>query len=240
MRKLWVFTVAIFAAMVGVSSASAQAPTPTRQPYFKPKRALLLSATKPQNKSRFPASELAATALQSLRNQFSAPQYRSVTESEMKAALRTAAEGRVASNATVSPENPIWLAERSPAETTAALIAAGKAADADTAVFVVVREASKQQVTLVLWNVETRTGKATVEGKTLTRSAEYYTRTQRMGWDTYAPTDGRRDDASTMNTNPERDGHVGSVSVSQPDLDNSMKKILISRMLTEWYASLYK
>ncbi|MBC7806241.1 MAG: hypothetical protein H7145_08830 [Akkermansiaceae bacterium] len=241
----------LFTAMVGAGGASAQTTTDTRQPYFAPKRVLLLSATKPYNKTKFPAAELAVATLQSLRNQFFAPQYRSVSEPETKAALKNAAEGRLASNASIRPENPVWLAERSPAETTAALIAAGKAVGADTAVFVVVQEASRLYVTLTLWKVDVRTGIAIAEGKTLTRREDHYTRThlssdrcrepdQSMDWKFDTPEQSLRDETRRVNLSPSLDENRTTVTVIPPRMDDSLKKLLISRMLTEWITTLYK
>jgi hypothetical protein len=234
---------------MGGMNASAQTPKSKPQPYFAPKRVLLLSATQPGKKS-FPAPELAAAALQSLRNQFPAPQNRVVTETEVVAALKRAAEGRIAPNTETRPENPVWLADRSPAETTAALIAAGKAANADTVTFVAVREGSSRQVTLAVWHVEVATGRAVAEGRTLT-GGDDTTFTTRATPSTCSPNQPTTDPPLTPTPGVHTDPIRADVSPSRDDaryittqvpsrMDDAAKRLIVARLLTEWSIQLYK
>ncbi len=213
-------------AILGMGTVRAQDTTAVAQPRFAPKRILLLTATNPADIKKVPAAELEATAAQALRSLFAAPQYRAVSESESKTGLVKAAEGRINSKSTIRRDNPLWLAERSPAETTAALVAAGKAAGADAVAFAVVREGTRQEVELAVWYVRVQTRTAVSEGSVLRRSEGNYSGTQP------APDNSS---ASSINLPPLGTEKPRTLTTNlAPPLDSVKQKLLIVQMLTEW------
>lgn len=151
----------LLATMVGIGSASAQTPTQSRQPYFAPKRALLISMTRPTDKNKTLSPELEAAAAQSLRNLYSAPEYRVVSDKEAVTGLFPTPDTKSSTEPTA-------------AEVTEALVRAGKKNNTNSVVLVIVREASSRQVTLSLWNVDVKTAKATIEGQNFRRSWSDY------------------------------------------------------------------
>ncbi|MBC7806242.1 MAG: hypothetical protein H7145_08835, partial [Akkermansiaceae bacterium] len=167
MRKPYLYFIAATMLVGIMGGAFAQAPTGTKQPYFAPKRVLLIPMTRSADKNKTLSPELEATVAQSLRNLFSAPQYRAITGKEAVNALLTAKKAD--SHEGIEPPT-----EPSPAEVTEALIRAGKKTEADIVVLAVVRDASSRQVTLALWHVDVKTARATIEGQTLRRSWSDY------------------------------------------------------------------
>lgn len=153
----------LLATLMATVSASAQTPTQSKQPYFAPKRVLLVPMTKPADKNKTLSPELEEAVAQSLRNLFSAPEYRVVSEKEAVATL-------------IYPQTEITESPTEPSaiEVTEALVRAGKKTNADTVVLAIVREASSRQVTLFLWNVDVKTAKATIEGQNFRRSWSDY------------------------------------------------------------------
>lgn len=184
-------------------AASAQTPTTTRQPYFAPKRVLLIPMTRPIDKNKTLSAELESAVGQSLRNLFSAPRYRVIPEKEAVSALLPPQKD--GTQESIDPPT-----EPTPAEVTEAIVRAAKKTGADTVIVAMVRDASSRQVTLALWNIDVKTGKATVEGQVLRRS-----------WSDYPKTE------------PTPDGGWKS-TVTLPPMDTDDQKRLINRMLTEW------
>ncbi|MBC8138201.1 MAG: hypothetical protein H8F28_20165 [Fibrella sp.] len=198
------------ALLAGISgSAFAQTPTSAKQPYFAQKRVLLIPMTHPADENKKLSPELEAAVAQSLRNLFSAPQYRAITEKEVVNVLSV--------NKSDSYEGVEPVTEPSPAQVTKALVRAGEKVKADRVILAVVRDASSRQVTLSLWSVDVKTGKASSEGQTFRRS-----------WSDYPQ------------IKPNKDGVGYATTVTLPPMNTANQKRLIHRMLTEWRASLDK
>lgn len=212
--------------MLGIGTLQAQDTPVAKQPRFAPKRIVLFTATNPASRNKLPAPELEATAAQALRNLFAAPQYSAVSEVESKASLVKAAEGRIAPKSSQRRDNPVWLAERSPSETTAALVAAGKAAGADVVALAVVREGTRQDVELAVWYVRVQSKTAVSEGNVLHRTEGNYSRTQP------APDNSS---ASAINLPPLGTEKPRTLTTKPaPPLDSVKQKLLVIQMLTEW------
>jgi hypothetical protein len=192
-----------------VNATVAQTYAPKKQPYFAPKRVLIVPMTRPTDKNKTLSRDLESTTGRSLRNLFSGPQYYVITEKEALSALLPTQKD----DTRISIDPPT---EPTPAEITEVMVRMAKKAGADTVIVAMVRDASSRQVTLALWNIDVKTGKAAVEGQVLRRA-----------WSDYPKTE------STS------DGGWKS-SVTLPPMDTDDQKRLITQMLTEWSAGLQK
>ncbi len=168
-RRLVLLLLVLFAVITGSALAQTETRTPAKPRYFGPKRILLIPATRLGGSDKPLALELEAMLAESLRRIYCAPLYRSTVKKE--------SDGALPETRKIDPKTGV-APEPTPAEVTEALVRAGEKAEVETVILALVQEATPRQMTVAFWNVDVRTAKASVEGRTMRRSLRDYPETE--------------------------------------------------------------